>query len=256
MGVRDEMSQIGGGLGGVGEGLSDLKSRFTGWFDPAQKAARAEVRDAQKAANAEIAAARGEVAVAQAQATADAVKAQAAKTVEAIKSGAQQAAASEAKAWTFGRIASKPFRVAGTILGAPFKWSAKFGAGTVDAVAGVGLKPVKWVSNGVGGAFRSRPGVSLAVTAGAAAVAAGSWFANRGSKNLQAQSDAIQQMQMAQAMPQGMYMNNPEASQAFVDARMAADRDNSVAGASSSRADAVMAARQQAPNATADVSAI
>lgn len=236
MGIEREISQSLDGLGGIGEGLGGLWKRLT-TKPPAPSAeeiaARTAVTEAQQQAQAAIATAQRNVAVAQVKATADAVTAQAKATVKAIEKG--KSLPGTAKPWTFGRVLTKPSRM-----------SANLALSTIDTAAGAFLKPLKWLSNGVGGAFRARPGVSLAVTAGTAAVAAGSWFANRESKTMQAQSDAIQQMQAMQAMSaQPQYINNPEASQAFVDARIAADREQGVAG--NSKADAVMAARSKQP---------
>ena len=105
------------------------------------------------------------------------------------------------------------------------------------------MKPIRWVVSGGTKLFTHFPKAAPVGVVLAGAAAGGTWLANRNSQNLQAQSDMLAQMQMAQPS----YMNNPEASQAFIDARMAADRAQGVAGASGSRADAVMAARQQTP---------
>ncbi len=107
------------------------------------------------------------------------------------------------------------------------------------------MKPVRWVVNGGTKLFTHFPKAAPVGVVLAGAAAGGSWLANRKSQNLQAQSDMLAQMQMAQAQPMQSYMNS--ASQADVDARIASDRANGVAGAAGSRADAVMAARQQTP---------
>lgn len=107
------------------------------------------------------------------------------------------------------------------------------------------MKPVRWVVNGGTKLFTHFPKAAPVGVVLAGAAAGGTWLANRNSKNLQAQSDMLAQMQMAQAQPAMSYMNS--ASQADVDARIAFDRAQGVAGASGSRAEAVMAARQQTP---------
>lgn len=107
------------------------------------------------------------------------------------------------------------------------------------------LKPAKYILNGGAAPFEHFPKAAPVGVVLAGAAAGGSWLANRNSQNLQAQSDMLAQMQMAQAQPMQSYMNS--ASQADVDARIAYDRANGVAGAAGSRADAVMAARQQTP---------
>lgn len=120
------------------------------------------------------------------------------------------------------------------------------GVWIVEQPIGLAMKPVRWTLGAGASAFSHFPKAAPVVAVLGTAVAGGTWFANRESKKLQQQGEAIQQMQMAQAMAaQPQYMNNPEASQAFVDARMAADREQGIGGGS--KADALMAARSKQP---------
>jgi len=107
------------------------------------------------------------------------------------------------------------------------------------------LKPVKWALNLGTVAFTKFPRATpvLAIAAGAAGIA--SWMDKQNGARMQAQNEALQQMQAAQTQPAVSYMNS--ASQADVDARIAADRENGVAGQGASKADALMAARTQVP---------
>ncbi len=130
-----------------------------------------------------------------------------------------------------------------------FMAGARLTGQVVEVPVALGLKPVNWSINKVGNAFVKSPGKAVAITAivGAAAAATGigGWMAKQKSKELQAENDTLQAMV---AQRTGPYLNNPEASQAYVDARIAADRaasanDNAVGN----HAAAVTAARQAAP---------
>jgi hypothetical protein len=140
---------------------------------------------------------------------------------------------------------------------APFKLAAKI----VEQPIALAMKPVRWTLNGGAQLFSHFPKAAPIALILGGAVAGGSWFANRQSKELQSQGEAIAQMQAMQAQasagqPMQSYMNS--ASQADVDARMAFDRAQGVAGSpAGSKAEAVMAARQpvNAPE-TANIAAL
>lgn len=117
------------------------------------------------------------------------------------------------------------------------------GVWIVEQPVGLAMKPVRWTLNGGASLFSHFPKAAPVAAVLGAAVAGGTWFAKRDSKKLEAQGEAIQQMQMAQAMAdQPSYMNS--ASQMDVDARIAADRASGVTGASQEE---LLAARRQVP---------
>lgn len=117
------------------------------------------------------------------------------------------------------------------------------GVWIVEQPVGLAMKPVRWTLGAGASAFSHFPKAAPVAAVLGTAVAGGTWFANRESKKLQQQGEAIQQMQMAQAMAdQPSYMNS--ASQVDVDARIAADRASGVTGASQEE---LLAARRQVP---------
>lgn len=224
---------------GISDGFKAAADAVSGMFDPAKREANKAIREAEAKAREKIAKAEAKVAKAELKQAAKAIKADAKDAVRAIKSGAEVVA--ETKPWTVGRIVSKPFRLLGEGLAWPFKASAKVGFGAIDTAGGLALKPVKLVSTGIGKAFTKAPLVSSLVVAGTAAVGVGSWFANRESKNLQAQGEAIQQMQAMQAA-QPRYMNSVSPDEAAMLSAMQKQGQNG-----GSKAEAVMAARSQVP---------
>jgi len=115
------------------------------------------------------------------------------------------------------------------------------GAGlkVVDWSLGVLAKPVAWLAAAPGAAFRAFPNASVIATVAIPVIAAGTWFARRKSRALE-QNFADAQTQAMATQTQGMYTNS--ASQADVDARIAADVASGVAPAGQA---AAVSARQQ-----------
>lgn len=210
-------------LSGIWDGLKAIGDAMGGMFDPDKREAKSEIGKAERAA-------RKELAKAEAAAAREALDARTAEAIRDIENGVVRVA--EKSGPGFWSKAN------------PLTWPARAGVWVVEQPVALALKPVKWTSKGLGAAFTKAPLLSSLVVAGTAAVGVGSWVANRNGKAMQAQSEAIQQMQAMQAAQmqasQPSYKNS--ASQAEVDARIAADREQGVAG--SSKAEAVMAARQ------------
>ncbi len=245
------------GIAGSFKGIVDAVS---GIFDPAQREARKIVRDATREAAEKVAEAQAKVTAAQAEATAKALIAKAEATAEAIRNGTAQAAQTVTKTGFFSKIGNKIGEI-GSAIATPFKatakTSAKAGLWVVEQPVALAIKPFKWASQGLGTVFTRAPLLATGATAVAALVGIGSWWSRHKAANLQneymMQAMAAQQMQATQA-PQQSWKNS--ASQADVDARIAADRAAQAAqmGQAPSHAAKVTAATAQPK--TADVAAL
>lgn len=140
----------------------------------------------------------------------------------------------------------------------PLMWGPLTGLWIAKQPIAIAMKPAKWGLNFVAATFEKFPRAMPVLALGAAAVAAGSWFSKRGSQNLQAQGEAVQQMQIAQAMgsqPQQSYMNSVSPDESAMLAAM--QKQGSEQGGS--KAEAVMAARKPIDGpemATANIAAI
>ncbi|MES2984098.1 MAG: hypothetical protein V4735_02800 [Pseudomonadota bacterium] len=150
-----------------------------------------------------------------------------------------------AKNWKNGSAVAPIVAEAPSVWTAPFRASARAGAWVVEQPIALAMKPVKWALNGTAGFYTKFPRLAPIATVGAAAVAAGSWLSNRKGVALQQQFEG--QAMAAQAAgfaPQQSYMNS--ASQVDVDARIAADKANGVAGSHAERAAAPAATMETA----------
>ncbi len=132
----------------------------------------------------------------------------------------------------------------GNLLTLPFRAAFSAGRVLVEApIAVVILKPIKAVIGGVASFYEKSPRAAAVVTGGVAVAA----ISNKLSRNRAAslQENLLASQAMAEQAQQPSYMNS--ASQADVDARIAADRANGVAP--DGQAAAVSASREkvQAP---------
>jgi hypothetical protein len=130
--------------------------------------------------------------------------------------------------------------------------SMRAGYKVVEFPFAVAMKPINGMVHGLGNFVKGSPRTTLVL--GTAALVAGivHVFSKNSSQKLQAQSEAVEQLQAMQAqaaMQQASYpisyMNS--ASQADVDAKIAADR---AAGTAPTSQTAAVAARQTAPEAS------
>jgi hypothetical protein len=120
------------------------------------------------------------------------------------------------------------------------------GAGlkVADWSLGVLAKPIAWVAAAPGAVFRTFPTAAPIATVGIIATGIGTWFARRRSNALQQDFADAQMQAMAAQAGQPSYMNS--ASQAEVDARIAADRAAGVAATTHVDAAAARASQQPA----------
>lgn len=131
------------------------------------------------------------------------------------------------------------------VLAKPFVWTAKAGVALLKIPVDLGLRAGNFVVDNSAQIIKKNPKTAIIGGAAVAAFAGSRWLAKRNAQQLAVQADMVDQLQ-AQAAAPVSYMNS--ASQADVDARIAADR---AAGTAASSQTAALAARQaMAPEAT------
>ncbi len=153
-----------------------------------------------------------------------------------------------------GSMVTYPFRVAGSIAGSTVEAGASAGVKTglwaAEQPVALAMKPVKWSLNAVAKGFERYPRLAPVASVAAATLGGLHLISRHNAKKAEAHYEYAQQMQamqmmQAQAAAQQQtpvsYKNS--ASQADVDARIAADR---AAGAAPTSQTAALASRQAA----------
>lgn len=213
MGVKLAVQDIGKDLGQMGTALAGL-------FDK-------DVREARAA-----------VAKASAEAAKKALEDKKVATIDAIKAGAGKTTAAVA-----GKVGLAEHTANG-LLALP-KAGFRFGMSILEVPVTFAMKPVKLATQGLSKVFTKSPGVALAGTVVIGAVGVAKMVGRHNSRKMQEKHAAPGEMLAAQAAAPVSYMNS--ASQADVDARVAADR---AAGTSPDGQAAALAARQSAASAS------